>query len=65
MAVGEPWQDKNGQWMVPTRVEGTDGDGVGVVGMGWAPLTPDHPLYEEWLRYIRTGWVREIDAQIS
>jgi|KBSSwiStaDraftv2_1062776.scaffolds.fasta_scaffold63688_2 hypothetical protein len=65
MSVGEPWQDKNGQWMVPTRVEGGDGDDARVVGMGWAPLTPDHPLYEQWLQYIRAGWAREVDARIS
>lgn len=48
MSIGEPWQDEQGRWMVPTRVEAD-----GAVGFAWVELTPAYPLYAEWREYIQ------------
>ena len=58
MSIGEPYQNSDGTWMVPTRAENADGTAV---GFGWAELTPEHPMYEEWMQYIRRQWVHAVD----
>lgn len=56
MSIGEPWQrEPDGVWMVPARIEAED-----TVGFAWQELTPDHPLYEEWMSYIRKLWARDL-----
>lgn len=62
MSIGQPWQDEDGRWMVPTRVEAG-----GTVGFAWVELTPDHPLYQEWREYIQNqatdAWAKRVAGE--
>lgn len=64
MSIGQPWQDEDGQWMVPTRVEADD-----TVGFAWVELTPDHPMYDEWRGYIQArttdAWATRVSGTLG
>lgn len=47
--VPEPYRREDGTIMVPTRADSGDGT---VRGVGYQPLTDDHPQHEEWVAYI-------------
>ncbi len=41
---------KNGNLLVPARVESADG----IIGDGIQEIAPDHPDYERWLPFVCT-----------
>lgn len=60
MSIGEPWRREDGQWMIPGRVEGDN-----VEGFKWVELTPAHPMYDEWMAYIRTMWAHDLSGTVA
>lgn len=49
MSMPEPYRRDDGAIMVPTRAENEDGTAVGI---GYQPLTEDHPQYDDWVAYV-------------
>lgn len=43
-----PLIQSDGQVLVPTRAEGPSG----LLGDGMLPLTPSHPQYKEWRKWL-------------
>lgn len=53
MVSVEPYVDGD-VVMIPKRAEGPEG----TVGIGWVPLTPDDPQYQQWLDYLSAKDIR-------
>ncbi len=49
LSTVNPIRMKDGTILVPTRAESDDGS---MVGDTMLPLTPEHPLYEDWEKRI-------------
>lgn len=42
---------ENGNLLIPKRAEADD-DGDGVIGDGVEEITPDHPEYQKWQKWL-------------